>query len=142
MINIIVIGHGHFASGIMSSLELIAGKQEGVQAIDFTSEMSQDDVKKRIETLLINHNNVFILCDLLGGTPFKMAATVMEENADKTIEVISGLNLSMLLEAAFSRANTDFDELSEMVKKAGNDGIVCAKELFDIQTSQEIESGF
>nr|HEK9944488.1 PTS N-acetylgalactosamine transporter subunit IIA [Streptococcus equi subsp. equi] len=29
MISIIVIGHGHFASGIVSSLELIAGKQEG-----------------------------------------------------------------------------------------------------------------
>lgn len=52
MISIIVIGHGHFASGIVSSLELIAGKQEGITAIDFTADMTTADVHERLSAVL------------------------------------------------------------------------------------------
>lgn len=53
MIAIIVMGHGHFASGIVSALELIAGKQEKVTAIDFTAEMTAADVQDQLSRALI-----------------------------------------------------------------------------------------
>lgn len=103
MISIIVIGHGHFASGIVSSLELIAGKQEGITAIDFTAEMTAADVHERLSAVLQPKAQALVLCDLLGGTPFKVAATLMEEPSDTTLDVLSGLNLAMLMEAVFAR---------------------------------------
>lgn len=103
MISIIVIGHGHFASGIVSSLELIAGKQEGITAIDFTAEMTAADVHERLSAVLQPKAQALVLCDLLGGTPFKVAATLMEELSETTLDVLSGLNLAMLMEAVFAR---------------------------------------
>lgn len=71
MISIIVIGHGHFASGIVSSLELIAGKQEGITAIDFTAEMTAADVHEHLSAVLQPKAQALVLCDLLGGTPLR-----------------------------------------------------------------------
>lgn len=71
MIAIIVMGHGHFASGIVSSLELIAGQQEKVTAIDFTAEMTAADVQDQLSRALIPEEETLVLCDLLGGTPLK-----------------------------------------------------------------------
>ena len=43
---IIVMGHGHFASGITSSLELIMGSQPDYEALDFPAESDKEDLKK------------------------------------------------------------------------------------------------
>ncbi|MEG0366464.1 MAG: PTS fructose transporter subunit IIA [Coprobacillus sp.] len=142
MIKLIVTGHGHFASGILSSLELIAGSHEEVIAIDYTDKMSQEDIKQDIEKELENVKQVIILCDLLGGTPFKMASLTMTEQVDKEIEVISGLNLSMLMEAVFSRTSNEFNLLIDLIKEAGVSGIINASCLFSSQVEEEIESGF
>ena len=77
MIGIILTGHGNFASGLISSVDLIAGKQENVIGIDFT----QNDNTKTLEekmTIAINNfeNDIIILCDLAGGSPFKTAVTL------------------------------------------------------------------
>ena len=49
---IIVMGHGHFASGITSSLELIMGSQPDYEALDFPAESDKEDLKKRLNTVL------------------------------------------------------------------------------------------
>lgn len=46
MIGIVVTGHGHFASGLTSSVELIGGKPEHYHAVDFVQEDSTDDLEK------------------------------------------------------------------------------------------------
>ena len=48
MIGIIVTGHGNFASGLTSSLELIAGKQENYIAVDF---LKEDGIEQLTEKL-------------------------------------------------------------------------------------------
>ena len=52
---IIVIGHGNFATGIHSSLKLIAGEQEKVDAIDFVEGMSANELKEiiRLRKMLV-----------------------------------------------------------------------------------------
>lgn len=143
MITLIIIGHGQYASGIISSLELIAGKQEGVIAINFLENMSQEDLKETLETTIQPLSKILILSDLLGGTPFKVATTIMQEQSNKDIDVISGLNLSMLLEATFARTNNEMATLVEKVKQAGMEGIVSSKSLFLEESNQEeLESGF
>lgn len=143
MITLLVIGHGKYASGIASSLELIAGKQEGIATIDFLDTMSQEDLKEQVETVIKPLTKVLIVSDLLGGTPFKVATTIMNEQLDKEIDVISGLNLSMLLEATFGRINNEMPDLVEKVKQAGIDGIISSKILFSTEGQQEeVESGF
>ena len=57
---IIVIGHGNFATGIHSSLKLIAGEQEKVDAIDFVEGMSANELKEKILAAITSDEEVFV----------------------------------------------------------------------------------
>ena len=141
---IVLVGHGHFATGIYSSLQLIAGDQENVEAIDFVEGMSADELKKKILLAISNEEKVLILSDLLGGTPFKVSSTIMGENPTKTMNVLSGLNLAMLMEAVFARMAHGFDEVADKAVAAAQSGVVNGKELFstDVEAEEEdFESG-
>ncbi|GAA5395020.1 PTS sugar transporter subunit IIA [Streptococcus uberis] len=125
MIKIIIVAHGHFPNGILSSLELIAGKQENIAVIDFLAGMSSDNVRSSLEASLQGVEQALILTDLLGGTPFNIASTVSVNHDDKKINVLSGLNLAMLMEAVFSREIVDnLEDLTEKVITSAQKGIV------------------
>lgn len=142
MISIIVIGHGHFASGIVSSLELIAGKQEGITAIDFTAEMTAADVHERLSEVLQPKAQALVLCDLLGGTPFKVAATLMEELSETTLDVLSGLNLAMLIEAVFARQEQlDLEQIVAKLLTTAKEGISNWKSLSGEADEAELDEG-
>ncbi|HEK9096962.1 PTS sugar transporter subunit IIA [Streptococcus equi] len=142
MISIIVIGHGHFASGIVSSLELIAGKQEGITAIDFTAEMTAADVHERLSAVLQPKAQALVLCDLLGGTPFKVAATLMEELSETTLDVLSGLNLAMLMEAVFARQEQlDLEQTVAKLLTTAKEGISNWKSLSSEADEADLDEG-
>ncbi|NGL83328.1 PTS sugar transporter subunit IIA [Streptococcus equi] len=142
MISIIVIGHGHFASGIVSSLELIAGKQEGITAIDFTAEMTAADVHERLSVVLQPKAQALVLCDLLGGTPFKVAATLMEELSETTLDVLSGLNLAMLMEAVFARQEQlDLEQTVAKLLTTAKEGISNWKSLSSEADEADLDEG-
>ncbi|HEL0622019.1 TPA: PTS sugar transporter subunit IIA [Streptococcus equi subsp. zooepidemicus] len=142
MISIIVIGHGHFASGIVSSLELIAGKQEGITAIDFTAEMTAADVHERLSAVLQPKAQALVLCDLLGGTPFKIAATLMEELSETTLDVLSGLNLAMLMEAVFARQEQlDLEQTVAKLLTTAKEGISNWKSLSSEADEADLDEG-
>lgn len=65
------------------------------------------------------------MTDLLGGTPFNVSSALSVEYTDKKIKVLSGLNLSMLMEAVLSR--TMFEHVDDLVDKvitSSREGIV------------------
>lgn len=126
---VILLGHGHCASGYLSSLELIAGPQENVEAVDFTASMTNHELEEKLEKAIQDETDILILCDLLGGTPFKIAATRAMQDGKQKIEVISGLNLSMILETVLGGLELT-DERIEKVMTSAKNGIVRAKELF------------
>ncbi|MTB63532.1 PTS N-acetylgalactosamine transporter subunit IIA [Streptococcus sp. zg-86] len=140
--NLVLVAHGHFASGIKSSLELIAGPQENLHIIDFVADMSADQVKDHLLESITETSQTLILCDLLGGTPFKVASTLMLEQQSKNICVLSGLNLSMLLEVAFSRIECSLEEVVERAISSGQTGIVDARQLFrNCQADDTVDDG-
>jgi len=136
---IVLVGHGHFATGIYSSLQLIAGDQENVEAIDFVEGMSADELKQKILLAISNEEKVLILSDLLGGTPFKVSSTIMVENPTKTMNVLSGLNLAMLMEAVFARMAHGFDEVAEEFKMKGQYPLAKLSDYLKHATVKEIE---
>jgi mannose/fructose/sorbose-specific phosphotransferase system IIA component len=127
MINILLISHGNFADGILHAAELIIGSSDGIQTLDLQREDPIDELRNRIDSALkilySNSDGVLILVDLLGASPFNQAATV---NPDlfPSIEVVTGLNLPMLLEVITNRSSANsLDELSAIAEQAGIDGI-------------------
>ncbi|AND79356.1 PTS sugar transporter subunit IIA [Streptococcus pantholopis] len=143
MISVIIIGHGCFASGILSSLELIAGRHDNITAIDFTSNMTSNDLYSQLHQLLDSKSETLILCDLLGGTPFKEAVAVMENFPKSVINVLAGLNLAMLIETIFARqTDLSFNQLTDHLLKVSKEGIVDWQSLSShIEASNQNEEG-
>ena len=52
MIGMILSGHGHFATGLTSSVELIAGMPELYVPVDFEKTDSTEDLQKKLEAAL------------------------------------------------------------------------------------------
>ncbi|MBM7317743.1 MULTISPECIES: PTS sugar transporter subunit IIA [Streptococcus] len=124
MIKVIVVAHGQFASGILTSLKLIAGEVENIEAIDFSEGMSAQELKARIKAAILGEREVLILTDLLGGTPFKVSVELAAEQKEQNVVVLSGLNLAMILEANFSRLTDNLEQLVGKLITTSKDGIV------------------
>jgi len=137
MVSLIITGHGNFATGLYSSMKLIAGDQEEVIAVDFECGQGSEDIKNNIKNAIdtLKSDNILILTDLAGGSPFNVCALLSEENKDKTIKVISGTNLPMLLEVALSKECIEILDLVELAKFAAKEGV---KEYSSNRTRNEI----
>ena len=121
MIGLLVTGHGNFGSGITSAVDLIAGKQENYQYVDFLPTYNLDDLDREMRKALDNLkdcNGVLILCDLLGGTPFNKAAEISTQM--QNVNVVAGTNLSMMLEVTMTRKfEEDLDALTKAALESG-----------------------
>lgn len=96
----VITGHGAYASGTKSTVELIAGSNDRVRYIDFPAGESSEALKEELATALgqgSEHQIVFV-CDLLGGTPFKMAVELSLER--DCVEVIAGCNIGAIVEGS------------------------------------------
>ena len=133
MIGIIVSGHGNFASGLLSTLKLIAGEQENVIGIDFIDGQGSDELKNNIKEAINNlDDDILILTDLAGGSPFVNSVILKEELINKNIAVISGSNMPMLLEIVLGRDNVDLKDLMKTAIEAGVNGI----NIFELKEEQ------
>lgn len=124
MTELIVCGHGKFASGISESLEMIAGDLKNYHAIDFKLSDSTDVLAEKIEKAIEANEDkeTIILCDLAGGSPFR---TAVEVGYPKGCEVVAGCNLGMLLEINSLR-NTSMSakELAYHAEHIGKDSVM------------------
>lgn len=124
MTGIIVTGHGRFASGLQSSIELIVGKQEQAVFVDFLAEETAEDLEKNIReaaATLDGNGGIIFLTDLVGGSPFKISAVVSKDF--KVSGVVAGTNLPMLLDLLFVRSSQNAIELMKKSVKSGAEGI-------------------
>lgn len=125
MIGIIVTGHGNFATGISSGLELLFGIPECFIPVDFTALCTPEVLKNKLEDAIQNLKEcatIFVFCDLVGGTPFNIASEI-KLNSDRNMEVIGGTNFPMALEALMGRLQETDEEFIEYVMEAGRSQI-------------------
>lgn len=122
---IIVTGHGNFATGIESTVKLLAGSLKNVSYIDFTGEMSEDDIGAKLSEQANKDKHTLFFCDLLGGTPFKQAAIFKAKHPDLDIEVICGCNVGSLLEIALPGLDkySTADDLAQAIIESSKSGI-------------------
>jgi len=129
MVGIIAVSHGPFSIALIKSAEMLYGKQDKVEAISLEPGESMESLKNKINETIkeFQVDKVLILVDLLGGTPYNASSIEMENS---NINVITGLNMPMLLEALLFRDAT-LEKISAIVTEAGKNGIVNVKKRFD-----------
>ncbi|HBU68858.1 MAG TPA: PTS galactitol transporter subunit IIBC [Elusimicrobia bacterium] len=129
MIKILVITHGSFGTEMVRTAENIVGKQDHVGVIAVNPEDSLSIMCKRTaETLesMESDKGILIFTDMLGGTPCNAC---LPYSINKNVEIVSGVNLYMLLSAFINRKNMDIKELVKKVLADGAKSITNAKEL-------------
>lgn len=133
MTGIIVTGHGNYADGIMSAIELVAGVPEQVQAVNFKKGESVDELRAHmIEAVqALESSDVILLVDILGGSPFNVAAQLLAEDMKKNLKVVAGANMAAVIQAVFMREAVAFDQLAAEVSRAGKEGIVDISAMMD-----------
>lgn len=114
---ILVLTHGNAGEALVKSAEMIISTLENVQAFSLLPGMSPEEfieiVKAHLDTL---RKGVLILTDLFGGTPFNVAMA-LSKNYD--INVVSGVNIAMIIEGDLLRNNLSGRDLAEAVQQVG-----------------------
>lgn len=141
MIGIVLTGHGNFATGMTSSLTLIAGVPEEFRSVDFLPEYSVEELTDKMEGAmaeLSGCDQILILTDLAGGTPYNVATRLRVKHGLDKVAVIGGTNLSCLIDAATGTDAQDVQAFARMlVKNAQEDTVVfCTEEEAAQMTTQ------
>ena len=129
MIGILIVTHKELAEALISVWDLILGRGEGVQAVSLDPNDSPEISRQKIQRALSQVNNgsgVIILTDMLGGTPSNQALPFLQEGK---VEVITGVNLPMLMKLPQIRQLTDLREAAAALKQSGQKGITVASEV-------------
>ena len=121
MINFIVVTHGEFGAYLVEAAEGIVGPQpQGVRVIATSSRLSVPEIRGKISSALrelSNSDGVIVFTDMPGGTPNNLSFPMVKDA--HCVEMISGVNLYMLI-SAFS--HRDHLTLSRLVEKIVSDG--------------------
>ena len=129
MIGILIVTHKELAEALIGVWDLILGRGEGVQAVSLDPNDPPEVSRQQIQRALAQVNNgpgVIILTDMLGGTPSNLALSFLKEGK---VEVITGVNLPMLMKLPQIRQNTNLREAAQALKQSGQKGITVASEV-------------
>jgi len=69
-----------------------------------------------------------VLTDMFGGTPNNISLPLLEPGR---VEVVTGVNLPMVIKAVTARKSRGLDELASLVSAAGKEAISVAGELLN-----------
>lgn len=117
--NIILISHGPLAEAFIASASMLYGTKDNVVAFTLGANDSIENFEKMINNYIADNlcNDTLILCDIAGGSPFNCAykAKLLYGN----VEVVSGMNMGMVLEVFLSEENCSLIDLVNCALEAG-----------------------
>lgn len=125
MIGVVLTGHGRYAYGMADSLSLTMGEQEAFAAVEFTPDVTPEELSAKILSAAQNTGDegVLILCDMAGGTPFNETIKLLPE-VGREVEVLAGISLPVLIEACMDRDDKNVHELAEQLMETGRNMLV------------------
>ena len=129
MIGMVIITHGNLALELKAAMEHVIGLQKNTEIIsinpDDDLETKKGDIAKSIKKA-DNNSGIIIVTDMFGGTPSNLAITFL---IPEKIEIISGVNLPMLVKIAELRDSKNLLEVIGAGKDAGQKYISIASEI-------------
>ena len=129
MIGVLITTHGNLGSELIKAAELIRGSLKGILHVSIDQTKGVEDLKKEISMAikkLDQGKGVLILTDLFGGTPSNISLSFLKEGK---VEVITGVNLPMLLKLPDIREGMQLKEFARSIKDYGIKNISLASEI-------------
>ena len=137
MIGYLIVTHYQLAEEFLRALVLIHGDLENFRAIGLDPSMQPDEMRVQIEKSLHEVDRgqgVLILVDMFGGTPSNLCLAFLEAGR---IEVVTGLNLPMLVKVAHVRDDVSLHDVAEIARDYGRRNISVASDILSGQDPSE-----
>ena len=128
MIGIVIVTHGELGTELLRTAQEIVEKFPSVEAVSVQASEPIDKARKKIEASLqrvSDGSGVLILTDLFGGTPSNLVLSYLEAGR---LEVVTGVNLPMLMKLPSLREERDLRTLADSLAKYGQRNILVASE--------------
>lgn len=129
MVGLVIATHGNLGKEVLKAVEMIIGPVRNACAVGVARESSlegiQAELKQAIVAVGTEGDGVIIMTDMFGGTPANVGLTFLEP--DK-VEVLTGINLPMVLKFFNSQEGLGLGELAGILKTYGQQSISLASE--------------
>lgn len=127
MIGLVLVTHAGLAEELLVAAEMIVGKIEMAETVGIKADAKVDVIMSSITSAVknVSGDGVIIMTDMFGGTPSNMSLSFLEENR---VEVLTGVNLPMVIKFATERTKVGVSELAQKLKECGLESISVAGE--------------
>ena len=134
MCRLLLLSHSELSKSFYQTIELIMGKPSPkISYLTLPYGQDMDMYQQMVEEQVLESEGegILILTDLFGGSPFMISTRVYEKYCKKkSIEIICGMNLSMVVEVASAlKQNLSLDVMKQIALDSGHKGIVDFSEL-------------
>lgn len=125
MIGLVLVAHAGLATELLKAAEMIVGRIEKAEAIGITAQDSVEQIRDSVAGAIekVSGAGVIIMADMFGGTPSNMSISFLKDNE---VEVVTGVNLPMVIKFASDRDKLGVAELAASLKKCGLESISVA----------------
>ncbi len=129
MVGLVVASHGHLAEELVATARQIVGEVQHVATLSVEPGSSPEEIRARIKEAVKSVDDgegVLVFADLIGGSPCTQSLSLCQQ---ARIEVVTGVNLPMLLKANSLRGQLPLLELAHQLAQYGQKNITCASDL-------------
>ena len=127
MIGIVVVTHSQLGDALIDAAEFILGNRPDTMiSVSIDLRENVDKLRKKIAEAIKqvdNKKGVLIFTDMFGGTPSNLSYSFLEEGR---VEVISGVNLPILIKAVDIQADMELSDLAQHLEAFGKKSISLA----------------
>ncbi|MEE9562700.1 MAG: PTS sugar transporter subunit IIA [Thermoanaerobaculia bacterium] len=129
MVTTLIVTHGRMAQELLDAAQMIVGEMPRFVAVSLDWDDSVEEVTKKTRRALEtvhSADEVLILTDMYGGTPFNVATSFFEPGR---VEVVTGVNLPMVVRLGCPRSNEmSVSELADWIQEKSRASICHAGE--------------
>jgi len=142
VIGIVVVTHGQLARELVAAAEMIIGDIPNVTSVSMGWQESPEDAEREIELAISrveSGKGTVVLTDMFGGTPSNLSLAFLEKGK---VEVVTGVNLPMLIRLASLREEEVGDDLRAVAAQAmreGKENVYLASDLLASQVQDRKE---
>ena len=128
-VGVVIVTHYRLGEEFLQALELIVPESPRFIAVSVDPKRSVDEMRAAIAEAIQEADQgggVLVLTDMFGGTPSNLSLAFLKE---QQVEVVTGVNLPMLIKLATLGETKPLDELATMIKNYGQRNISVASEI-------------
>ena len=128
-IGVVVVTHYRLGEEFLQALRLIVPEVPDFRAVSIDPSQAVEEMRSAIAgaiKLASREDGVLVLTDMFGGTPSNISLSFIEE---QRVEVVTGLNLPMLIKLATLTEDKSLSELAAFIKSYGQRNISVASEI-------------